>query len=120
MEPMAKLLNRMRESRFTGLGIDLAVNPLACSTRAAFVDRVLAEAVAFQVENLDDSTLEPGEDPVPDGELDDRIDELRAAREVSPLAAFQLAQSLRAFLVLAGYCDEQELPRYVTRPWPHN
>jgi hypothetical protein len=115
---MQKPTNGAPEIRWHGAIPLLAEPSLVCHDRATFTDRMLAEAVAYQVENLDDGDLEPGEDPTPDAELDDRIEELREAKECSALIAFLVATELRAFLLLAGYADDDELPRY--QPRRHN
>lgn len=119
MDQMTKLLNRIRDSRLDGAtspGIQDPDPSPFCRTRVEYVDRILSEAVAVQVENQ--SAVDPGEQPEPDDELDARVEELRAARDESALAAYVLADQLRAYLTDgAGYCDRDELPTY--RPQRH-
>lgn len=114
MDQMAKLMNRISAGRLVGatLGLQRVEPGPFARTRAEFVDRILGEAVAFQVENDTDSDLGPAEE---DSELQLAIEEVREARDVAPLAAYALAGHLRQFLVSSGYCDEDELPTYRPR-----
>lgn len=111
---MQQPINRAPEVRWQG-AVALAAEPSGvCRTRAQFTEQLLAEGVAFQVENLN-GAVEDGVDATLDPELDDLIEGIREVREVSPLAAFVLAEKLRVFLVLSGYANEDELPRYEPR-----
>lgn len=117
MDPMTKLLNRISEARLnghTGLGVSTPDPNAPAHTRAEYVDRLLAEAVAVQVENQTDD-----EAPHTDDELQERIDELRGARDVSGVTAYTLACELAAWITLSGYCDPCDLPTYEPRGASH-
>lgn len=89
---------------------------LRCRTRVEFTARILSEAVAFQVENL-----EHDGDPATDLEATDRdLDALiemtrRAQTEEGTITAWVAAEELRRYLVVNGYAEDHELPVYWTR-----
>ena len=114
MDNMSKLLNRIAESRFAGVGI-LPADPAVCRTRAEFVQRIRQEAVSYQVEN-EDGEVEEGIEAGRDEELQGLIEDIRTAEaDGEALRAWALATETRRYLIANGYCDEGELPTYRTR-----